>query len=202
LRVADLLRWIDEAAAWGLDPIVAQLVVATFAEQTDRAFYVRGGEVTSPPDPGRITTDHTLREERLPSEDEWEIARQRAMAIFGTSAVALRRGRLIGMFSRDLIIQGDQYKKAARELVERLDRHARWLGIEPDAPTGRLATARAAADLLDKLDSRGLAVETIERLARAELAGPADRDRKEHQECGAGLLGARGRALGHLRDRR
>ncbi|MBM0255988.1 hypothetical protein [Micromonospora sp. 4G55] len=178
LRVADLLGWIDDPKPRGLDPIVAQLVVATFAEQTDRAFYFHGSEVIPAPELGKITGDHTLREERLPSEEDWQAARARSAAIFGVQPLDLRRGRLVALFGRDLATDARRHREAAHGLVARLEQHATWLGIDKEAGTGRLATARAAADLLEALANGGSAVETVERLARAELAGPADRTGK------------------------
>ncbi|SDZ46099.1 hypothetical protein SAMN05444365_11911 [Micromonospora pattaloongensis] len=178
LRVADLLRWIDDPSPRGLDPIVAQLVVATFAEQTDRAFYFHGSEVIPAPELGKITADHTLREERLPSDEDWQSARARSAAIFGLQPLDLRRGRLVALFGRDLTTQANRYREAAHGLVARLDQHATWLGIDKESGSGRLATARAAADLLEALANGRTAVETVERLARAELAGPADRTGK------------------------
>ncbi|MEV4719417.1 hypothetical protein AB0J94_19670 [Micromonospora noduli] len=173
LRVADLLRWIDDPSPRGLDPIVAQLVVATFAEQTDRAFHLHGSEVIPAPELGRITADHTLREQRLPGEGDWDIARARSAAVFGVQPLALRRGRLVAMFGRDLVTSATRHREAAHGLVARLQQHASWLKI--DLESGRLATARAAADLLETLVNGRSAVEAVERLARAELAGPADR---------------------------
>ncbi|WP_405432293.1 hypothetical protein [Micromonospora sp. NBC_00617] len=173
LRVADLLRWIDDPSPRGLDPIVAQLVVATFAEQTDRAFHLHGSEVIPAPEPGRVTADHTLREQRLPGEEDWDIARARSAAVFGVQPLALRRGRLVAMFGRDLVTNATRHREAAHGLVARLQQHASWLKM--DQESGRLATARAAADLLETLVNGRSAVEAVERLARAELAGPADR---------------------------
>ncbi|MGN9917392.1 BREX-2 system ATPase PglY [Micromonospora palomenae] len=178
LRVADLLRWIDDPKPRGLDPIVAQLVVATFAEQTDRAFYFHGSEVIPAPELGKITADYTLREERLPSEEDWQSARTRSAAIFGVQPLDLRRGRLVALFGRDLTTQAARHREAAHGLVARLDQHATWLAIDKESGNGRLATARAAADLLEALANGRSAVETVERLARAELAGPADRTGK------------------------
>ncbi|MGN9804735.1 BREX-2 system ATPase PglY [Micromonospora sp. L32] len=175
LRVADLLRWIDDPNPRGLDPVVAHLVVATFAEQTDRAFYLHGSEVVPPPEPARITADHTLREQRLPSEQDWQAARSRSAAIFGFQPLDLRRGRLVALFGRDLADQARQHQDAARALVDQLIEGASRLGIDQESTSGRLTTARAAADLLDALAERRQAVETVERLAHAELGGPADR---------------------------
>ncbi|WP_203994567.1 BREX-2 system ATPase PglY [Micromonospora lutea] len=173
LRVSDLFNWIDQPKPRGLDPIVAQLVVATFAEQTDRAFYLHGSQITPAPEPGRITTEYTLREESLPSEDDWKSAHARAVAIFGLRPLDLRRGRLVAIFGRDLVTEANRYRVAAHQLADQLDVHADHLRL--DRGTGRLATARAAAVLLDALTSGRSARETVERLAQAELAGPADR---------------------------
>jgi hypothetical protein len=173
LRVADLLRWIDDPTPLGLDPMVAQLVVAAFAEQTDRAFYLHGGLMEPRPEPDRIPRECTLREQRLPDEKDWEQARQRAAAIWGFQPMDLRRGRIVTMFSRDIVHRAGQYRQAARNLVDQLDQYADQLGLDRDAP--RLATARAAADLLDQLTADCPPVEIVERLARAHLPGPPDR---------------------------
>ncbi|MBM0236142.1 hypothetical protein JNW88_01625 [Micromonospora sp. ATA32] len=177
LRVADLLRWIDDPSPRGLDPIVAQLVVATFAEQTDRAFHFHGSEVIPAPELGKITADHTLREERLPVEEDWQSARARSAAIFGVQPLDLRRGRLVALFGRDLATDARRHREAAHGLVARLEQHAAWLGIDREAGTGRLATARAAADLLEALANGRSAVETVERLAPRRTRRPARPDR-------------------------
>ncbi|MEV4770580.1 BREX-2 system ATPase PglY [Micromonospora humida] len=171
LRVADLLRWMDEPRARGLDPVVAQLVVATFAEQTDRGFYLHGSPIGA--ELGKITADLALREESMPSEAEWETARARAAAIFGFHPLALRRGRLVAMFTRDLKAAANRHRDAAHSLVKVLEERAARLAL--DQQTGRLATARAAADLLESLVASVTPKEAVERLARADLGGPADR---------------------------
>ncbi|MFJ8834305.1 hypothetical protein [Micromonospora aurantiaca] len=191
LRVADLLRWIDEPKPRGLDPVVAQLVVAAFAEQTDRAFHLHGSQVVPAPEPGKVTADHTLREESLPNEDDWEQARARAAAIFGVHQIGLRRGRLVGLFARDVRAAADRHKDAVQKLVRRLEERTSFLGLDPKG--GRLATARAAADLLERVTRADTAKETVEQLARAELAGPADRIGKTISsagEVGAALVSA------------
>ncbi|MFI7080336.1 hypothetical protein ACIBO1_23830 [Micromonospora sp. NPDC049903] len=173
LRVSDLMGWIDQPKHRGLDPIVAQLVVATFAEQTDRAFYLHGSQVTPAPDLGRLTDNHTLREESLPSEEDWKLALARTEAIFGFQPLALRRGRLVALFARDLVAAASRRRDHAHTLVERLDGHADRLRLDRDS--GRYATARAAADLIETLTRTSTPKATVEALARAELVGPLDR---------------------------
>ncbi|GAA1651203.1 BREX-2 system ATPase PglY [Catellatospora bangladeshensis] len=189
LTVAQLLGWIDKPNTRGLDPIVAQLVVAVFAEQADRSFYLHGSEVVPAPELGKISAEHRLREERLPSEADWDTARARSAALFGFEPLALRRGRVVGMFARDLASQAERHRQAARDLVTRLEQHAQWLQIDPDAPAGRLSTARAAASLLDELAARTTAVQTVERLAQTDLGGPADRAGRSIQSA-ASVSGA------------
>jgi hypothetical protein len=158
-----------------LEPLVAHLVIACFAEQTDRAWVLHGTVLEPPPELTAISADLTLREQRLPSEDAWQVARQRAMEVFGVNAPELRRGRLVGIFARQLVEAANAHRTAADYLVELLERHAARLGIEPSAAEGRLPTARAAAALLDGLGTRRGSVEVVEHLARADLGGPAPR---------------------------
>jgi hypothetical protein len=72
-------------------------------------------------------------------------------------------------------MQAGRHRDAANELVAQLETHAEKLGLDETASTRRLATARAAKDLLVALDERRPAVEIVELLARADLGGPADR---------------------------
>jgi hypothetical protein len=175
LKVSDLLRWLDDPSPRGLEPLVAHLVIACFAEQSDRAWVRYGGVLEPPPDLTAISADLTLREQRLPSEEAWRAARQRAMEVFGVNAPELRRGRLVGIFARQLTDQANGYRALAHRLVEQLERHAAGLRLDPSAAEGRLHTARAAAALLDGISTRRGGVEVVEHLARADLGGPAPR---------------------------
>jgi hypothetical protein len=176
IKVRDLLRWIDEPEPHGLEDHVAKLVVACFAEQTDRA-WVRGGTVLTPaPAPSSVTPDMALRAQRLPDAAEWQLAGQRAAAVLGVKVPELLRGRMVREFVSIVGHEAQTYVTAARDLVADLETHADALGIDPASATGRLATARRAADLLEMLDNpRAAGVDLVSRLARADLGGPADR---------------------------
>jgi hypothetical protein len=175
LHVKDLRRWLDQPDRRGLDRLISQLVLAAFAEQTDRTWVRHGGVMMPQPEFTAITDDLALRTPERPGEEDWEVARQRAMEIFGFTPPALSRGRLIAMFMQDLSRSTDAFRDPAHRLVEELERRAGRLGIDPHATTGRLHTARAAADLLDGLGSRHHSIEIIKHLATAELGGPAQR---------------------------
>jgi hypothetical protein len=175
LKVSDLLGWLDEPSPMGLEPLVAHLVIACFAEQSDRAWVRHGGVLEPPPDLPAISADLTLREQRLPSEQDWQVARQRAMEVFGITAPELRRGRLVGIFARQLSESAQRYRASAHRLVEQLERHAARLGVDLSVAEGRLHTARAAAALLEGIGTRQGSVEIVEYLAGADLGGPAPR---------------------------
>ncbi|WP_261557425.1 phage resistance protein, partial [Frankia tisae] len=209
LRVGDLLRWIDEPKPRGLDDNVAHLVVAAFAEQTDRAWYRHGGLLATPPELNAITRDMTLREQPLPDAADWAAAGERAKVIFGVQPPALLRGRLLRGFAEELVGKARPRRATSQELVDALEKHAVELGLDPrtglataddaaaddsaargaavglaaageadgtgGADGSRLRTARAARDLLLALDDPRAGTEIVRRLARAELAGPANR---------------------------
>jgi hypothetical protein len=174
LKVRDLWRWIDEPTAYGLDRLIAQLVVAAYAEQSDRTWFRHQGLMTPQPELADITDDLTLRAENLPGEKEWQTARRRAMDLFGMPSADLRRSRLVTTFVRNVAIHAHRYQSSAQNLVDRLEYCATRLGIDPAAAQGRLHTARLAADLLDNLGSRQQDIEIVTRLARADLGGPAE----------------------------
>jgi len=175
LKVADLARWLDDPDPRGLEKLLANLVIACFAEQTDRAWVRHGGVLEPSPELTAITHDLALREQPLPSEEAWEAARTRAMDVFGINPPALRRGRVVAMFVRQLSEHARSHRDAAHTLVQRLERYAEPLGLDPSATEGRLHTARAAADLLDGLGSRQHSPEIVNHLARSDLGGPAQR---------------------------
>ena len=177
LKVSDLLGWLDEPSPRGLEFLVARLVIACFAEQSDRAWVRYGGVLDPPPELTAISSDLTLREQRLPSEESWQAARRRAMEVFGVNAPELRRGRLVGIFARQLTDHAQRYRGPALHLVQELEQYAAQLDLYRSATEGRLHTARAAAALLDGISARQGqgALEVVDHLARADLGGPAPR---------------------------
>jgi len=175
LRVSDLRRWLDEPQPRGLDPLVGQLVMAAFAEQTDRTWVRHGAILTPQPELSAINDDLALRTPERPAEEDWALARERAMHLFGFMPPVLARGRLVAMFVQDLSRQARHHRDAAHRLVEELERHADRLGLDPAADSGRLHTAYAARDLLDGLDSRHRDIDIVRQLAHTDLGGPAQR---------------------------
>lgn len=175
LTLITLLDWTDQPERRGLEPFLATLVVAAFAEMDDRV-WVRGGVPLDPaPELSQIKPGDALRSQPLPSEDDWMEARRRYETIFGTKAPALRRGRMVNQFARQIVDSARTYREPAAELVRRLEMHATFLALDETDEKGRLALARRARDLLDTLIATGQAAgaggakKTVETLARFDL---------------------------------
>src|SRR5690606_27815890 len=88
---------------------------------------------------------------------------------------ALRRGRMVNQFARQIVDSARTYREPAAELVRRLEMHATFLALDETDEKGRLALARRARDLLDTLIATGQAAgaggakKTVETLARFDL---------------------------------
>ncbi|MFF4131281.1 phage resistance protein [Streptomyces mirabilis] len=181
LSLITLTDWTDKPDPRGLPDFLARLVVAAFAEMDDRV-WVRGGTVLDPaPELSAIKDHDALRSQPLPAESDWDTARQRFETIFGQKAPALRRGRMVNQFARQIIEAARAHRDHAADLVHQLEAHASFLGLDQTADTGRLALARRSLQLLDALTAeagKGAAgaKKTVEALASFDL-GETSADR-------------------------
>ncbi|MEU6118080.1 phage resistance protein [Streptomyces sp. NPDC047117] len=190
LSLIPLTDWTDAPQPRGLPDFLAKLVVASFAEMDDRV-WVRGGMPLDPaPELSQIKDHDALRSQPLPSEEDWETARQRFETVFGQKAPALRRGRMVNQFARQITEQARTHQEPAAELVRQLEEHAVFLQLDDADETGRLALARRAVDLLKVLvqaagQGAAGARKTVEALAAFDL-GPVTAE-----ACGTSLTKAR-----------
>ncbi|MFD6383378.1 phage resistance protein [Streptomyces nigra] len=181
LSLITLTDWTDKPDPRGLPDLLARLVVASFAEMDDRV-WVRGGTVLDPaPELSAIKDHDALRSQPLPAESDWDTARQRFETIFGAKPPALRRGRMVNQFARQIIEAARDHRDHAADLVHQLEAHVSFLGLDQTADTGRLALARRSLELLDALTAeagKGAAgaKKTVEALASFDL-GEASADR-------------------------
>ncbi|WP_034267098.1 BREX-2 system ATPase PglY [Actinospica robiniae] len=176
LQVAAMRSWIDADGDYGLDPKVANLILAAYAERTDRVWYHHGGlaELT---DVTKLNADWTLRAQPLPSPEDWDEARVRSETIFGMRPTPkLRRARIVAQFAKVLTAEVAKYQGPAIALAQSLELHARDLGLDTTASSGRLNTARRAVEMLKSLSQDAIGpVTLVEALANADLGGPAER---------------------------
>ncbi|MET8974388.1 phage resistance protein [Streptomyces sp. NPDC004539] len=154
LSVVHLNEWIDRPVPMGLEPFLANLVIASYAEMDDRVWMRAGALLDPSPELSAIKPQDALRSQPLPEERVWEEAGRRFWEIFGANPPTLRRGRMVGQFARRISEQVREYQPHAVDLVEQLEKRATLLGLDGTDESGRLAIARRSRDLLDEL--RGL----------------------------------------------
>lgn len=148
--VRELRAITDEPEPRGLDRAVQNLLIAAFALDHDLAWHLHGSSV-SPPGIDGVSDDMELRQPRLPSPESWSTAVNRASALLGVVVPDLRSAGTLAKLTGQVQEASRAYGSEARELARLLERHADVLGIDATAAEGRLATARATADLLERL---------------------------------------------------
>lgn len=81
ISVAKLRAWIDAPQAMGLPSQVQNLIILSFAGQTNRSFVLNGGPYQ--PTLENLPNELELREQALPSKEDWDRAIARAAGLFG-----------------------------------------------------------------------------------------------------------------------
>src|SRR5262249_36156765 len=138
--------------ARGLPRPVQNLVILTFAAQTNRSFFLHGGALR--PDLQKVDDDVELRTERLPAAADWDTAVQRAASNFGVTASGLLNAANASRLAEDLIGATRVHGKACANLVTRLHDSLREFTVAPER-ANRLITARATLSLLDAIAAAG-----------------------------------------------
>ncbi|WP_306316462.1 MULTISPECIES: DUF6079 family protein [unclassified Streptomyces] len=167
---ASLTTWMDEPQRMGLPTHLQQLVAAAYGEMEDRVWVI-GGAPVADLKPGEIKDGWALRRQPLPSETDWETARERYAKIFGEKAPVQLRGRIVNSFAELVRTHVDNLLPFNRELVGELERRTDFLGLDDTAVTGRLHTAHRGLALLEELHAekgRG-AKRVVEALAAFDL---------------------------------
>ena len=165
VKVGDIRSWIADEQP-GLPPLVTDLLVCCFAVQSDRA-WIRAGQPLAPPELGRLAPDMVLRKQELPAEDEFASANDRAALIFDVARQPVRSARSVQALADEVRRRAGALLPAAESLAAQLDRHRATLGLDEGSP--RLVTARAAAELANRLTGLTGATALLRALASADL---------------------------------
>ncbi|MFI6489222.1 phage resistance protein [Streptomyces sp. NPDC050564] len=163
-----LSDWSDLPEPRGLPEPLRRLLAAAYAEMTDRV-WVRGGVPVEPaPAPHELKRDYALREQALPSEEDWTEARKRYETVLGDCAPQLRRGRIVNQFAGQIKQAASALAQDAGRLVGELEKHRSFLRLDDDSP--RLVLARRAQELVKSVTEAGIDAKTVvDRLARFDL---------------------------------
>lgn len=163
-----LSDWSDLPEPRGLTEPLRRLLAAAYAEMTDRV-WVRGGVPVEPaPAPHELKRDYALREQALPSEEDWTEARKRYETVLGDRAPQLRRGRIVNQFAGQIKQAAAALAQDAGRLVGEMEKHRSFLRLDDDSP--RLVLARRAQELVKSVTEAGIDAKTVvDRLARFDL---------------------------------
>lgn len=165
VTVRAIREWIADEQP-GLPEVIADLVVACYAIQADRA-WIRSGQAIAPPELTAVRADMALRSQQLPSEAEFEHASRRAAGIFDVPRQPVRSARASHAIADAVRRRAGELLPAAEALAERLEAHAETLGL--DDATSRLVTSRTVSTLLNRLVGTGDSTALLRALASAEL---------------------------------
>jgi hypothetical protein len=169
VTVGQIRGWLDAMRPeLGLRDDVADLITLTWAALRQRAWYQHGASIPAPR-PGATRPDMQLRPEPLPAPADWQAATSRAEVLFGIRANAYLTAAGLAEFTESLRVRVDAMAESAGGLVQRVEVAYRHLGLPADR-SGRLATARAGATLVEALSRASGRVHLVETVARTALS--------------------------------
>jgi hypothetical protein len=155
--VANLRKWMDQPLAMGLPTEAQNLIILTFAGQTNRSF-VRGN-VPSTPSIDQMPDDLELREQTLPEPGDWEAACKRAAALFGLTIPTSRNAGNVAKLLEEVQAKAREAREPIGSLVKTLNEKSALFPAPGD--NHRLQTARSTLALLaGLLSAEGAAVVT------------------------------------------
>lgn len=169
VTVAQLRTWIRAITpAMGLRDEVTDLIAIGWAALRQRAWYHHGAPIAAPR-PGSARPEMELRPEPTPPSEQWAAAIGRGEKLFGLVANPYLTPSAVADFSERLVATARANADAAATVTRAVERAYSKLGLARDEPRGRLSTARAAADLVDRLTRGSDRLTTIRTLAEMEL---------------------------------
>ncbi len=160
--VEKIRSWIAAMGWTGMEKPVANLVIATYALLSDRAWLYNGGP-TTPPELERVGSGFSLRAQELPTPDEFAAAREKAGVLFGVHVPDARFARNVAKLAGEVREKVVALESAVGGVHKSLQTHAAELGINP--ARGRARTARDAAEVLARLSGEQEPTKSLRALA-------------------------------------
>lgn len=150
MTVRALRGWMDEPQRMGVPRDVQNLVILTYADQTNRSFFK--GTALIRPSLDNLDDDLELREQALPPEEEWREAVRRAALLFGLVPSELRNAGNVAKLVDQVTERATGLRPKLDALVRDLEQRLVAFGIETGV-ADRLTTARAAQAMLAAVGS-------------------------------------------------
>jgi hypothetical protein len=166
LTVGRLRSWLDEPKAMGLTLEVQNLVILAFVAQADRILLRDGAPAQASLE--RIDDRIEVAEQRLPDEEAWARARERAAALFGLSPGEVRKGATLTALAADLKAKAAEARPLLSGLLGVLKKPLADFGVGEAA--SRLITARSSQSMVSDLLASADSLTTVTSFAAAELS--------------------------------
>jgi hypothetical protein len=166
IDVRQLRNWIDEPKPMGLPKEAVNLVILTYALQTNRSFFIHNGPheatLTNLPDLC------VLKEQKLPPEEQWHAALERAGSIFGVAVSPLRNVSNVSSLATGVKKKASDNRSVCQSYCQKLRDRVGRLGVSLESD--RLSTATATLRLLEKLHQASDDAVVVGDLNDAEVA--------------------------------
>jgi len=148
IEVRQLRKWIGEPKPMGLPKEAENLVVLTYALQTNHSFFIHGApfEATL----GNLPDVCVLRAEKLPPQDQWERAIERAGSIFGVAVSPLLNSSNVSSLVTGVRKKVSDGRSTCQSYCQKLRDRLEKLGL-PLANSDRLKTATTTLQILEKV---------------------------------------------------
>ena len=148
LTAAHLRRWMNEPRPMGLPTEVQNLIIHTFAAQTNRSFYLN--RAPYPPTLENTPNDLLLREQALPNAGIWLDAVKRAGLFFGLAVAESLNAANVAKLTEQLGEKARASLPLLQDYAQNLTGRWQTFGA-PDAESDRLKTARGVVNLLSAM---------------------------------------------------
>lgn len=155
MTVASLRQWIDVPQPMGLPLELQNLIILSYALQTNRSFVLNG----VPQEPGidAVPDDLELREQSLPAAADWQRAVERAGSLFGLTLPQTLNASSVARLVSDVREAARGKRTKAGELVSVVrDRAERYAPGLSGARQRTAESAQALVEALTQADDRNL----------------------------------------------
>jgi hypothetical protein len=147
-KVKHLYEWIEKPKPMGLPVLLKNLIIMTYASQTNRSFYLNGAAVS--PEIDSLDPDMELKTIDLPSESHWKKAIDRAYDIFGTTPKQVRNASNVAELADSIVKIITENKEDCLSLPNVLSELTEKF-LKSDETFPRLLSAKATHKLMNEL---------------------------------------------------
>lgn len=163
--VGQLRQWMDHPSPMGLPVELQDLVILCFARLTNRHFSLNNGPYEA--EIGKLADAVELREQQLPSEEEWQEAHRRAAQLFGLVPPKVLSAANVATLISQVREAARVRRSGLRNVLETLQGKTAEFANGPKS--ARVQTAQSAHMLLAAL-TQAEDADLVRTLAQAELA--------------------------------